>query len=346
MFNIDDLKKIIKRSPRASLCLYILKNKIKDPQACAELLDLEKSPLSVKYEHRGDFFVGKTVYIITISECWKTGGYCYLLRMTLLHMAYADRMKFIPYVDWPKDIAYAEEYPINGVWNSFEYFFENGGITKEQAERSDLLVRSKIYDALFYKSKQSYMVEEEEIELLSCMIKKYLYFNKNGQKEIGDIAVKIKERGKVLGVHVRGTDYRKNYNKHPKEVTVEEYLDKAIEIFYQGRYEFVFLATDEENVIDKFASAFGKKLIFHEVYRSASEKPVHLNNDIQRKNNKYLLGKEILLDLYSLSWCDGLIAGMSNVSIIARALRRSRGDFYRDEVIIDKGINHNNHVFK
>ena len=43
--------------------------------------------------------------------------------------------------------------------------------------------------------------------------------------------------------------------------------------------------------------------------------------DKEREQDKYLLGKEILRDVYMLGKCDGLVAGLSSIPIIARAFK-------------------------
>ncbi|MFI3202283.1 MAG: hypothetical protein R3Y54_12335, partial [Eubacteriales bacterium] len=49
--------------------------------------------------------------------------------------------------------------------------------------------------------------------------------------------------------------------------------------------------------------------------------------------------------MQTLSLCDGLVAGMSQVSIIARITKKSMGDEYRMLDIIDKGIASNNNSY-
>ena len=65
-----------------------------------------------------------------------------------------------------------------------------------------------------------------------------------------------------------------------------------------------------------------------------------------RENHHYLLGLEALRDQYTLSACDGMVCGLSNLSITARLFKR--GIFkeeYKDLVILDKGTNQNNKAF-
>ena len=53
-----------------------------------------------------------------------------------------------------------------------------------------------------------------------------------------------------------------------------------------------------------------------------------------------LLGYEVLRDMYTLASCDGLVAGLSQVSYAARICKRSRNEKYDIEMILNKGINY------
>lgn len=67
--------------------------------------------------------------------------------------------------------------------------------------------------------------------------------------------------------------------------------------------------------------------------------PVYL--DIERVEHKYLLGLEVVRDMYALSYCNGLIAGLSQVSICSRIVKKSRKEEYEYLKIIDHGLNNN-----
>ena len=57
-------------------------------------------------------------------------------------------------------------------------------------------------------------------------------------------------RGKrAIGVHVRGTDFKRNYKGHPVKIGTEEYLEAAKKMFAAGKYDMVFLATDDSEAI-------------------------------------------------------------------------------------------------
>ena len=340
MISISDISKFLRKHPRLDLFLYIIRYKLKSSQLSKDMLEAEKNPMVVHYRHNGNLNSDLILYVIRTDERNIKGGFCWHLRLTLLHMAYAEKMHFVPVVKWDKRILYNENKPIHGVEDCFLYFFENT-FPADQIDQSDLVVYSKVWDVNPFFSFPGYYVNDSELTLLADMIKKYLRFNNYGKAEIGVKAEKIVEGRRVLGVHIRGTDFKKNYNAHPKMVTLDEYLYNVEQVLNSGNYDFVFLATDEEKTLDIFREKVGIKLLYHEVLRSKGGEALHTSTYSLRENHRYNLCREILMDLFTLGRCDGLIAGLSNVSIIARALKKSRGEKYMDEIILDKGINRN-----
>lgn len=127
-------------------------------------------------------------------------------------------------------------------------------------------------------------------------------------KAILDDTKKRFEGYHVLGVHFRGTD-------HPGEIPpvgLEKYLaevDRRIK-----HVDKLFLATDEQYIVDLFSDKYGDKLIINEVVRSMSHEAVHANLQI---SDRYQLGVDALVDCYSLSLCTSAILTHSNLSYAA-----------------------------
>lgn len=351
--NFTTVRQCLYKHPRLNLIQYIIRKKLPSIDACREMLDIEKNPLVVKYRHYGELNKGITIYHIYFgAKGERKMGYCAMLKFTLLYLAYADRMGYIPFIEWTKVLPYTEEDAVNGKYNGFEYFMMNPcTLTADEVLKSDLVVQSKPQDIFLifdYKmsSAGSYKVGEHEIEIMSEMFRKYIKFNETGMSEILNPANELLSKGKCLGVHVRGTDFNKNFNGHPKAISVEKYISQVEKIFSEHRYQYIFLATDEVKTVKKFSEKFGKKLLYYDVFRSENGDSIHYETVPKRKNNKYYLGMEILKDVYTLGHCDGLVAGFSNVSIIARVIKRNTGLRYEDELIINEGFNSNFRVLR
>lgn len=115
-----------------------------------------------------------------------------------------------------------------------------------------------------------------------------------------------------------------------------EYLiDEAIK-----KYNFtkIFLATDDNNILNEFKEKYKERLLYYkDVNRTDGTKSIVFENN-QRENNNYLNGLEVLRDMYTLANCDGLIAGLSQVSFAARITKKSLNKEYNFLKIIDNGI--------
>ena len=150
----------------------------------------------------------------------------------------------------------------------------------------------------------------------------------------------------TLGVHVRGTDFNNHLYDHPTQVTSNQHVEVALNAMEKYGFTKVFVATDEEKILEQFKTVFGDNLVYYsDVYRSTDGKAVHLSN-VARENHKYLAGLEVLRDMYTLSYCKGFIAGISMVSTSVLITKESRNEKFVYKNIIDNGINKSGKRFK
>ena len=152
-----------------------------------------------------------------------------------------------------------------------------------------------------------YVLDEDTIPMLAALYKKYFVLSNDTKTYIIENVRKMKLHYRLIGVHVRATDYTCGFNGHPKFVTPEEYLAEAKRIFLTGRYDKIFLATDDFSVIDLFKYTFKENLVFYQdTLRSDGVIGVHQKDD-SRELHHYKLGLEVLRDVYMLANCDVFI---------------------------------------
>ena len=143
---------------------------------------------------------------------------------------------------------------------------------------------------------------------------------------------------KVLGIHVRGTDFKAGLEKHPIAVDTASYLGYIDEALENG-FEKVFVATDDESILSECIKRYSSKIIFfQDTYRSDNGIALHMQK-IKRKDNEYYLGLEVLRDVYTLAACDGLIAGLSQVSFCTQIFKYAQDKCYDYLRVIDNGVN-------
>jgi hypothetical protein len=106
----------------------------------------------------------------------------------------------------------------------------------------------------------------------------------------------------VIGVHVRKTDKK-----------FEQVTPYTARFFKAARARLsscadakLFIATDCEKIVDRFADTFPGRVIFTNSIRSTDSTAVH-----RSQGNKRLKGEQILMDIYLLSRCKHFIGSMA-----------------------------------
>lgn len=294
----------------------------------------------------------KDKIIYYIYEDGENLGFFAMYRAWLEYLYFADVCGYTPVVQAGKNFPYRENMLVHGTGNPFEYYFDQPAVIQIQEAKesnkvitSDLIHRQMVELVLtgkysHYKYTDRYMNEMAQI------VEKYVRFNNYTMKYINKgMGLVDFEKEKVFGIHVRGTDFRAKYDNHPVYVSEEEFFREIDRIFDKNTYTKIFLATDDERTLKKFTERYGSLVVFYrDVERSRSNQSVAFGKG-KRKAHKYLLGLEVIRDMYALSMCKGLIAGISQVAICAQIHKLARGEHYNDLRIIDKGINVNHHSF-
>ncbi|MCI8372227.1 MAG: hypothetical protein HFI75_07500 [Lachnospiraceae bacterium] len=280
----------------------------------------------------------KVVYYITQGGPYP--GFCSMLMYLLLALEKMDIFHMYPVILW-KDSLYGEIGEINGTSYAYEYYFNQpAGISVAEAENSANVLLSKPCDFSYRVGLNPYSLKEAEINQLAIQYKKYIMLKPEISQYLMNHINQIISGKRTLGVHIRGTDFNLGLHNHPVAVSPEEYVQMIEKRIKEYHYEQIFLATDDEAILEfmkKKLSHTIKVVYYHDVFRSKDGLPVHKSLD-KRENHKYLLGLEILRDVYTLANCTGLLAGVSNVSICVRVINQTLGHRFEQTDIIDKGL--------
>lgn len=318
-------------------------SKRKDTRFVKNVMSVSGDYSLVNMEEMGGPIEGGYIYYIKPEPSYSGFFADHNRLLSLLY--YADYYGMKPVVEYGENYTYKEEHPVNGTSNPFEYYFEQpANIKPEQLKEYKGVLHCRKENAALAGLLNNgigggYGMSEEYITALGKVSQKYIRLNSEVkpfiEKDIGD----LKQGKRMLGVHVRGTDFKRNYNGHPICITAEEYLEETKKVYTNKKYERVFLATDDLNTIQLFRDEFKDSLFFYQdVIRSEGDETV-MKSEAQRENHHYLLGLEVLRDMMTLAECEGLIAGLSQVSYSARIQKKSYGKEYEDMSVLFKGIN-------
>lgn len=312
-----------------------------DKEFVKEVLDIGKDPLRIKINCLGEKNPGRLIYICQTAGC---DGLFAELRYILAEIYFAVEFGMIPVVLIPPTSCYCEQYPVNGTMNPFEYYFEKvSDVTLEDALQSKAVVEHNYYQRLYIESKcnmnSGYLPSEEYIQIMAQLVKQYLHLNEFCKESIkSDINETIGNKI-TLGVHVRGADFKRNYKNHPNMVSIEEYVQVVEKQMKRGGFEQIFLATDDSIALEMFQKTFSNKIVYYkDVIRTDGNETV-MRSINKRANHHYKLGYEVLRDMYTLSECQGIVAGLSNVSIFSRIVKMSHDKDFSIREYLNKGIN-------
>lgn len=345
------ISRILHKTPKILFFQYVLRHSM-DEQFVSRVVHLDSNPNEIEIKIFGNKNPDKNIYFIEIKPS-KGMGFAAYLRHTLLALFEAERLGFVPVVLYSsQNNLYAEDEPVNGAKNPFEYYFK---------QVSDISV-AEVYESsrvFLYKWPHSvrierdlgdlnprmtggYIVDDAYIDKMSLVLKKYIQLNKIVQDQVfndmQDLVHGEWDGKKILGVHIRGTDYALNWTNHPNMVGADEFIEAIDELLSQHDYEYIFLATDDKRRLATLHDRYGSKLIYYRDVVRGDKAVLTAMAEINRPRHHYLNGLEVVRDMYTLARCDSLVCGLSQVAFFARTIRLAESGSYKYLKVLDKGI--------
>ena len=246
-----------------------------------------------------------------------------------------------PFVDLESfHTAYSEDELVNGSRNVWEYFFEPvSEVTREAIEAGRFRVIAA--DGAHPHIEGSH--DETDYRQLWA---RWVRPNPTLAAHWGSCAEEVGPSNATIAVHFRAGDMR-GFRNHPMPATIDQTLAATRFLLDKGSYDRVFLATQEEQHEAVFRREFGKRLLSLENFRPSnrSEKnmtPFLTPSVLRRKDSSprpqhfYRLGLEVLSDAWVMAQCGALVAGSSNVALLARVMRDHP---HQDQIWIWNGFN-------
>ncbi|WP_303816122.1 hypothetical protein [Selenomonas ruminantium] len=267
------------------------------------------------------------------------------LRWAIHGLWEADKYNWIPVIKFSG--VYDEKKVINGTTNMFEYYYKQPGkydISSLKNETCFLFDEGtlKRHANCYGMSKDllvGYDINDKYIVDMGRLAAKYLHLNDSTQKYICDsINSIIDQNDKVIGVHIRGTDYKLKWKNHPKMISPKQYYD-YIDTLINNGYNKIFLATDDEEYVELFMQKYARNIVLYGDVNRGRDKVNVAMAENRRANNNYLNGLEVIRDIYTLAACDALVSGLSQVSVASRIINQAIGKEYSECIIINNGVN-------
>jgi len=259
------------------------------------------------------------------------------------HVMYALERDLVPVVDMENYLTfYNEDNPIDGTLNAWEYYFNQPlGHTLKHAYHDNNIVILSNMDYLGSKVSPAleYYGDKKIISLYNGYITKYLPFNEKVTSYADEyMRILFENRRNIVGVFFRGTDYKYALG-HYAPPTVDNFEVKVEQLLLEWGMEWIYLVTEEVEVINTFKKKFGESLLVTDSRRIENYQmnmgPVP-KIDFGRKHDKYLRNLEYLRDIILLSKCDSLICSKANGSLTAIELNNNQ---YRNIFVFETDLN-------
>ncbi len=269
----------------------------------------------------------KIIYIIKRN---KGSGFFSNFFFVLNHINLANKFGFIPVVDMKNfKTIYNEKsgkFKEKNLWNLFFYNISN--IKLNEAYRSkNVIFSSDIFPQITnfddWEKNNLKNILKKNIKIKSPFINKQNEFIKN------------KFKGKILGLHFRGTSYKtaRSHALQPDKKTMIKLLDIILK---KNNYKKIFVVTEEKKYLESLKNYYKDKIIYlDKSYRSYKDDSFKI---YPRKNHRYFLAEDILIETLILSCCDGIISNTTNVEKAARFLSKKKQKIHK----IFLGLNSNN----
>ena len=283
-----------------------------------------------EYKIQTKFNLGKNLKIVSFGKHNKDKIF-YIIKRTpgsglfsnltfvLNHISICNSFNLIPIIDMKNfTTIYNEQNKINGHYNVWEYYFEklNKYSLKEVYQSQNVIICNSIFgpnmtlDMKKEKTKKIF----NKIKIKKNITNKFnLYMKRNFTKN-----------EKILGVHFRGSTY-KVAKTHPFPPTINLILEEVDLLLLKNNYKKIFLVTEEKKYLDAFKKKYGDLCITYDTFRMNKK---DLFKIYPRKNHRYKMGEETIIDALILSKCNGLLFTRSNLISAAMLFSKKKQKYH------------------
>ena len=238
----------------------------------------------------------------------------------LNYFLYARKKRMIPIIDMKNFPTIYNEKNINH--NSWDYYFE-----KINNYKLEDVYRSKNVYFTGPKFLKGMHLDANKNEIKSfykkIKIKKQIL---NEEKKL--FKKFFKKKDKILGIHFRGSTYKKA-KSHAFPPTTKIMINETKRILKKYKYNKIFLVTEELQYLQNIKKEFKDICFYYNFYRMNKLDSFEI---YPRANHRFQLGKETIIETITLSKCKGLLYIKSN--IISAAINMSKKKQNKHEIFL------------
>ena len=224
-------------------------------------------------------------------------------------LSISEKNKFIPVVDMENfSNMYSEKKKIFNTHNVWRYYFKPLSSYKLEEVYSS---QNVIFTDGKWKKEMNTLPTSYKFTKLT---KKYIKINDDILKETEVFYKKNFKNKKILGIHFRGQELRYS-SRHYFPATIKQMVFNTKNLIKKKKIDKIFLCTEEQKYLDIFIKEFKDKVFYYNTLRSYNKNRMYT---YPRKNHRYLMGKETLIETLLLSKCNFILSTKNNVVEAAR----------------------------
>ena len=263
-----------------------------------------------------------------------TAGLGWYILYTLNGIRIAIENRYIPVIDWKNCKLPLYDATKAGIENVWEYFFEQPcNVNVETAYESENFFVVDDVRKIGFKHPLNYedMVDfhDKRMEEWRSYFQQYVRLKKEWKEYFdGNIARQGLETGEIIGVLVRGTDYKElKPVSHPCVISPEEIFAEIDYLMHGKCSRKIFLATEDQTIVDKFKKKYPGKVFFTDAKRYKNLGCQTLNA-VYTGENGYERDLKYLYSLYVVSKASMGIYSACGGGALAVLMREDIGDQY------------------
>ena len=313
--------------PKILIVLFIIINRI-------IMLNLynKVSNILLSFDEKMKFYSTKKFAIIRKLECPQCGFFSfYIIHLGCINKYLSEG--YIPIIDLQ---SFSNVYNKNKTLkqNPWElFFYQPYNYTLEEVLRFAKNITYFIcISQLFRPSELNIYYQKYSINFWHNFAKKYMPVRNEIIQEVKIIMQKLFFNSRnILGVKLRGTDFLSLKPKaHSIQPKVEQVILDVKEMDRKFKYDFIFFATEDELIKQKFLPEFGEKLKLYNpnVIIQYNYNDTYLINLNEKINGNLEYIKNYLINIIILSNCLDLITskgcGPAGIFILTKGFRNTK----------------------